>query len=334
MALKPLSISLLSVQGVAVAEMSGTCYEGLDSGEDALAPVARHAENHGWRLALGMGGVTFLNSRGISFLLGLRSLCERHGGCFVMYELFEAAENALVTLKLMPILKIATSRDGAVRLCLERPGAPPGSRSSGTPGAAISRPPRLAVMLSGAGRTYVNLADRIAEGTLDAAVALVVASRECPGADAARARRVPVRVVPGRIPRESLARLFAEFEIDFAVLAGYINYVEIPPGYEGRIVNIHPALLPAHGGRGMYGRRVHEAVLGAGDRESGCTVHLVDDQYDHGPLLLQARCPVLPGDTPDTLAARVFELERDAYPEALRRLFHRTQPAPATKRTA
>src|SRR5690606_6846153 len=89
------------------------------------------------------------------------------------------------------------------------------------------------------------------------------------------------------------------------------------------VVNIHPALLPRHGGPGMYGDRVHAAVLAAGDPESGCTVHLADGVYDAGPIVLQKRCEVLPDDTPESLAARVFELELEAYPEALRVLFER-----------
>jgi phosphoribosylglycinamide formyltransferase-1 len=88
--------------------------------------------------------------------------------------------------------------------------------------------------------------------------------------------------------------------------------------YPGKILNIHPALLPKFGGKGMYGLRVHEAVLAAGEKESGCTVHFVNEDYDDGPPLYQAKCPVLPDDTPETLAERVLELERDAYPEALR----------------
>jgi len=336
MALTPLSISLSSVRGVAIAEISGTFYEGLESAEQAIEPIERHAEAHAWRLALGLRGITFLNSRGISTLLNLRGACDRRGGCFVMYELFEAAENALVTLRLVSILKIAGSREDAVRICLERsgPGAPPGPRSADVPGAAPSRPPRLAVMISGAGRTFINLADRIADHSLVASVCVVIASRECAGADEARARGIPVRVVPGRVPRATLARLLAEFGADFLVLAGYLKFVEVPPGFAGRVVNIHPSLLPAHGGEGMYGRRVHEAVLAAGETESGCTVHLVEGAYDTGPVLLQARCPVLPGDTPDTLAARVFDLELRAYPRALRLLFERAAASRATKRAS
>jgi folate-dependent phosphoribosylglycinamide formyltransferase PurN len=104
---------------------------------------------------------------------------------------------------------------------------------------------------------------------------------------------------------------------DFVLLCGFLSMLRIPPAYEGRVLNIHPALLPEYGGKGYYGERVHRAVLRAGARESGCTVHFVDNEYDHGPILVQRRVPVLPGDTAETLADRVFQAECEAYPEAL-----------------
>lgn len=181
--------------------------------------------------------------------------------------------------------------------------------------------PRLAVMLSGGGRTLSNLLDRIDNGTLRATVPLVIASRPCAGSEAARARVPAVRIIAGEIPEPALLSVLRENSIDWLVLAGYLRYVHIPAPYRGRVVNIHPALLPRHGGAGMHGRRVHESVLAAGDRESGCTVHLADGDYDAGPIILQRRCPVLPGDSPDTLAARVFSQECEAYPSALQLLF-------------
>lgn len=183
--------------------------------------------------------------------------------------------------------------------------------------------PRLAILISGTGRTLLNLHDHILAGRLDAEIALVIASRECPGAAAARERGLNVLIIPGVVPAPALEAVLREHRIDWVVLAGYLKMVDIPPSYAGRIVNIHPALLPAHGGPGMYGRAVHEAVLASGASESGCTVHLCDGDYDTGPVILQKRCPVLPGDTPETLAARVFELEKLAYPEALQLLFAR-----------
>lgn len=176
---------------------------------------------------------------------------------------------------------------------------------------------RLAVMLSGSGRTLLNLLESIRAGRLLASIDLVIASRECLGAQRARAAGVEVQVLPGVIDPARLGDLLARHRIDLVVLAGYLKLIRIPPGFEGRIVNIHPSLLPDFGGPGMYGDRVHEAVLRAGATTSGCTVHLIDDEYDRGRILLQKSCPVLPGDTAHALADRVFALECQAYPEAL-----------------
>ncbi len=181
--------------------------------------------------------------------------------------------------------------------------------------------PRLAILLSGSGRTLCNLADEIDADRLHAAIGLVIASRECLGAQLARKRGFLTQILRGHIPAPVLQHQLAKERLSWVVLAGYLKLVDIPPAYAGRVVNIHPALLPRHGGQGMYGNRVHEAVLAAGERESGCTVHLVDTEYDQGKTILQRRCPVLESDTPDTLAARVFEQECLAYPEALRNLF-------------
>ena len=179
-------------------------------------------------------------------------------------------------------------------------------------------------MLSGGGRTLLNLLDRIDEGTLRATIPLVIASRECLGAERARARGVPaVLIEPGEIAEERLGALLREHGIDFVALAGYLKLVRIPEGFAGRIVNIHPALLPEFGGQGMYGDRVHEAVLRSGAARSGCTVHLCDGRFDGGPILLQRECEVRPGDTARTLAERVFALECGAYPAALQRLIDR-----------
>lgn len=180
--------------------------------------------------------------------------------------------------------------------------------------------PRLAILLSGSGRTLVNLCDVIARGELRAEVALVIASKDCLGAQRARERGLPTIVEPGVIPLPRLETLLRDHRIDWVVLAGYLKRLPIPGSFKGRVVNIHPALLPDFGGPGMYGDRVHQAVLDSGAAHTGCTVHLCDDEYDRGPILLQRTCPVRPGDDVHTLAARVFEQEKRAYPEALRRL--------------
>lgn len=176
---------------------------------------------------------------------------------------------------------------------------------------------RLLILLSGSGRTLLNLLERIRDGSLPAEVAGVIASKTCPGAERAAAAGIPTRVLPGEIGAPALDALATEARADLIVLAGYLKLVHIPPALEGRVVNIHPALLPDFGGPGMYGLHVHRAVLAAGRTESGCTVHLCSSEFDRGPILLQRRCPVLESDTPETLAARVFEQECIAYPAAL-----------------
>ncbi len=177
--------------------------------------------------------------------------------------------------------------------------------------------PTIAVMLSGGGRTLLNLADRIDRGALRARVGLVIASRECAGAERARARGLRTLVRPGEIPASELERLVAEAGAGWIALAGYLRRVDIPASLAGRVINIHPALLPSFGGPGMYGERVHGAVLEAGCRVSGCTAHLCDDRYDAGPIVMQACCHVEEGDTPESLAARVFGLECEVYPRAI-----------------
>jgi phosphoribosylglycinamide formyltransferase-1 len=183
---------------------------------------------------------------------------------------------------------------------------------------------RLAVLLSGGGRTLQNLLDRIADGRLDAEVAVVVSSNSTAfGLERARQAGIPTAVVRRRdfetadAFSEAITAAIGPYEVDLVILAGFTQKYLFPERYRGRVLNIHPALLPKYGGQGMYGHHVHEAVLAAGETESGCTVHLADHEYDHGPILVQKRVPVLPGDTPETLAERVFEAESEAYPEAI-----------------
>lgn len=186
-------------------------------------------------------------------------------------------------------------------------------------------PVRLAVLISGGGTTLANLMARIGDGTLDATIEIVIASRPgLAGSDKAVAAGLPVYVA-GRTAFtdvDAFSRHVFEAceaaDVELVCLAGWLQLLRIPPRWAGRVLNIHPALLPKFGGRGMYGRHVHEAVLAAGEAESGCTVHVVTDEYDAGPVVLQRRCPVLPGDTPQSLAARVFEQECAAYPDAIR----------------
>lgn len=157
------------------------------------------------------------------------------------------------------------------------------------------------------------------DGRLNAPIGVVVApSAAAPALEAARVLRVPTQVVP--FDEEFGPRLLAALGgCTVLCLAGFMRLLppEVLAAFPNRILNIHPALLPKFGGKGMYGRHVHEAVLAAGEKESGCTVHLVTENYDEGPPVLQLKCPVFSEDTPETLAARVLELEHRAYVEAL-----------------
>jgi formyltetrahydrofolate-dependent phosphoribosylglycinamide formyltransferase len=188
----------------------------------------------------------------------------------------------------------------------------------------MQRPIRLAVLISGAGTTMVNLAQRITAGTLDAQIVTVIASNALAGGiDKAKAYKLPCHVIARKTFADKHAFSLAIFEkvreaqADLVVLAGFLSLIDIPEDFAFRVVNIHPALLPSFGGAGMYGHHVHEAVIAHGCKVSGCTVHFADATYDTGPILVQRCCPVLPDDTPGSLAARVFEQECEAYPEAI-----------------
>ena len=186
----------------------------------------------------------------------------------------------------------------------------------------------LAVLLSGSGRTLTNLVEQIDHRKLSnkVRVELVIASKVCAGCDRARELGLKPLVMPGEIPAATLGPLLEQHKIDLVLLAGYLKKLHIPAGFEGRVVNIHPALLPDFGGPGMYGHHVHEAVLARGCKTSGCTVHFCDSQYDTGAIIVQRSCPVLADDTPGALAARVFAEECKAYPEALERLIKTVPP--------
>jgi phosphoribosylglycinamide formyltransferase 1 len=178
---------------------------------------------------------------------------------------------------------------------------------------------RIAVAISGRGSNLEALLGALGPNA-PAEVALVLSNRaEAAGLRFARTRGIPVVVLANPDDAQEWLRPLDRHAMDLVVLAGYLKLVPGPviEAYRGRIVNIHPALLPAFGGPGMYGRRVHEAVLASGARESGATVHLVDEVYDRGPILAQARVPVLPNDTPEQLAARVLQAEHQLLPAAV-----------------
>ena len=185
---------------------------------------------------------------------------------------------------------------------------------------------RLAVFASGEGSNFQSIVDAAESGALKARVVLCVSNNPSAGVlDRATKSKIPVLVLnPSEFSdpdgyTSSLRAKLMEFETDFIALAGYMKMIpaEIVNEYSDHIVNIHPALLPAFGGPGMYGRRVHQAVLESGADESGATVHLVDEEYDTGPIVLQESVPVRPEDTPDSLAARVLKVEHRIYPRAL-----------------
>lgn len=186
------------------------------------------------------------------------------------------------------------------------------------------RPVRVGVLISGSGTTLANLVEQVRAGALRAEIAVVIASRACAGVDRAQAARLPCRVIPRREYESASAYSAVVFDqlraapVDLVVLGGFLSRLEIPDDFEHRVMNIHPALIPAFCGVGMHGRRVHEAVLARGCKVSGCTVHFCDNEYDHGPIILQRCVPVHDDDTPETLAARVFAVECETYPEAIR----------------
>jgi formyltetrahydrofolate-dependent phosphoribosylglycinamide formyltransferase len=185
---------------------------------------------------------------------------------------------------------------------------------------------RLSLLLSGAGRTLENLARQVEQGEVPARIEQVISSHaNVLGLERARRLGLPAELIDyrefgadGAAFSAAVSRAVDAVAPDLVVMAGFIRKWDFAPSYEGRVMNIHPALLPAFGGKGFYGMHVHRAVLAAGVKFSGCTVHFVDDEYDHGPVILQRVIPVLPGETPEGLAERVFAEECVAYPEAIR----------------
>jgi formyltetrahydrofolate-dependent phosphoribosylglycinamide formyltransferase len=188
----------------------------------------------------------------------------------------------------------------------------------------MARVLNLAVLLSGSGRTLENLQQVIMAGCLSARVGIVVSSKEdAYGLVRARQHGLEAVAVPRRSYPDPQAfnaavnAVLAHYPIDLVILAGFLSLYEPPPALVGRVMNMHPALLPAFGGKGFYGNRVHRTVLESGVKLSGCTVHFADACYDHGPIILQAAVPVEDDDTVESLAARVFVAECTLYPQAI-----------------
>lgn len=174
---------------------------------------------------------------------------------------------------------------------------------------------RLAILLSGSGTTYANLAEACADGRLAADIAVVIGSKPGLGGLAKAASYGHKTVVASAAADVTAAlRLHGA---QWVAMCGWLKFWDPPADFAGKAINIHPSLLPAFGGQGMYGRHVHEAVIAHGVKVTGCTAHLVSGGYDGGPILAQTTVPVAPDDTPDTLQARVQLAERDLYPRVL-----------------
>ena len=242
------------------------------------------------------------------------------------YRDYIAQETLAVKLGLEPVPGIDPARGRSGRGI----GGLRASREMSCPSRTFG-PLKIAALISGTGRTLKNFIDLMEEGDLPVEMLLVISSTPTAGGlKLAEAAGIPTRV----IEREKLAKgpagdqafgdaVFAacrEAGVACVVMAGFLKLAPVPDDFVGRVVNIHPALIPAFCGPGMYGERVHQAVLDAGVKVTGCTVHFVDNQYDHGPIIWQQPVPVFDDDTADTLAQRVFEVEKEAYPHVLRML--------------
>lgn len=184
---------------------------------------------------------------------------------------------------------------------------------------------RLGFLISGSGRTMTNINELIKQKQLNAEIAVVISSRsDTEGIEKAKKAGLPLQIIrkkdfPGLDGfSEQIGSILIAARVNLVLQAGWLCLWKIPPELENKVMNIHPALLPAFGGQGMWGHHVHEAVLKAGCKVSGCTVHFCTNEYDKGPIIIQRTCPVKDDDTPDTLAARVFEQECIAYPEAVK----------------
>jgi len=185
----------------------------------------------------------------------------------------------------------------------------------------------IAVLISGGGTTLRNLIEQIKARSLPVEIPLVISSNpQAKGlqfaADAGIRSLVieKLKSASDQIFSEQIFGACRAAGVRYVVMGGFLKHVLIPPDFVNRVINIHPALIPAFCGRGMYGHHVHEAVLAYGAKITGCTVHFVDNEYDHGPIILQRPVEVLPTDTPDSLQARIFAAECEALPDALRQL--------------
>jgi formyltetrahydrofolate-dependent phosphoribosylglycinamide formyltransferase len=188
----------------------------------------------------------------------------------------------------------------------------------------MPRTTNLAVLLSGSGKTLQNLIDKIGDKTLNAKIQIVISSSpDAYGLKRAKKNNIPATVVKysdynsAEVFSNAIIKEIEEYPIDLIILAGFMHLFKIPDKYSGKVMNIHPGLIPSFCGKGYYGHHVHEAVIESGVKVSGCTVHFVDNEYDNGPIIIQRSVPVHEGDTPDTLAQKIFKEECLAYPDAI-----------------
>lgn len=195
---------------------------------------------------------------------------------------------------------------------------------------SIKGPYPVAVLISGSGTTLRNLIELRDRGTLRVDFRLVVSSKkEAGGLKFAEAASIPTVVVPKRktqTAEEHSENVFGPIRnagAELVVMGGYLHHVLIPSDFENKVINIHPSLIPSFSGKGMYGLKVHQAAIDFGVKVSGCTVHFVDNEYDHGPIILQRTCEVLTTDSAESLQRRVFELECEALPDAIRKIADR-----------
>ena len=191
----------------------------------------------------------------------------------------------------------------------------------------------IAVLISGGGTTLRNLIELRDRGMLPVDFRLVVSSKsQAGGLHYAEAAMIPTVVIPKikaqSAPEhsESIFGLVRDVGAELVVMGGYLQHVLIPADFEKKVINIHPSLIPSFSGRGMYGLKVHQAALDFGVKVTGCTVHFVDNEYDHGPIILQSTCEVFETDTAESLQRRVFELECEALPHAIRMIAARRAP--------
>ena len=188
----------------------------------------------------------------------------------------------------------------------------------------MSKTINLAVLISGSGKTLQNLIDKIDDNTLNAKIQVVISSSpDAYGIKRSEQNNIPVTIVKysdydsSEVFSNAIIKEIEKYPIDLIILAGFMHLLRIPDKYSEKVMNIHPGLIPSFCGKGYYGHHVHKAVIESGIKVSGCTVHFVDNEYDHGPIIMQRTVPVYEDDTPDTLAQRVFKEECIAYPDAI-----------------